>query len=332
MRTTGMPGQPLTPTSRCMSSNPSPASGWGRSAQARGENGWQVAVRLLRLSPGGPRRQAPSVTVPARAAGLSSSRRASCRRAKTTVKSAPCGRVLRMALRATLECDLPRQRTGIYQEDVPNSTRLLRAMTRGVVPLPFCGTCRLARCRCLPCLLAGQTALTPSANPPGKHGLHHSHLPLPHGRAMANQAGRFVLRLLIPGLRCPTASARRHSPGFERTPAQSQADSIVMEAIAGRRCQATVDGRGPPQCGMAMGTGLAGFWPDSSVQRRQMLRNAEQRSGRSRTQWLVSKSACRSLRICEYRSDGPGWTAARIGAGGLGDSLRIWPLVCVPFI
>jgi hypothetical protein len=38
------------------------------------------------------------------------------------------------------------------------------------------------------------------------------------------------------------------------------------------------------------------------------------------------------LRICECRSDGPGWTAARIGAGGLGDSLRIWPLVCVPFI
>ena len=28
---------------------------------------------------------------------------------------------------------------------------------------------------------------------------------------------------------------------------------------------------------------------------------------------------------------GPGWTAARIGAGGLGDSLRIWPRVCVPF-
>jgi hypothetical protein len=29
---------------------------------------------------------------------------------------------------------------------------------------------------------------------------------------------------------------------------------------------------------------------------------------------------------------GSGWTAARIGVGGLGDSLRIWPLVGVPFI
>ena len=27
----------------------------------------------------------------------------------------------------------------------------------------------------------------------------------------------------------------------------------------------------------------------------------------------------------------PGWIAVRIGVGGLGDSLRIWPLVCVPF-
>jgi len=32
-----------------------------------------------------------------------------------------------------------------------------------VVPLPLGGTRRLARCCCLPCLLAGQTALTPSA-------------------------------------------------------------------------------------------------------------------------------------------------------------------------
>jgi len=49
------------------------------------------------------------VTAPARAARPSSSRRALCRRARITVKSAPYGRVLRMALRATLECDLPRQ-------------------------------------------------------------------------------------------------------------------------------------------------------------------------------------------------------------------------------
>ena len=55
---------------------------------------------------------------------------------------------------------------------------LLRAVTRGVPPLPLCGPRRLTRCRCLPCLLTSQTALTPSANPPGKPGLHHSHLPL----------------------------------------------------------------------------------------------------------------------------------------------------------
>jgi hypothetical protein len=29
---------------------------------------------------------------------------------------------------------------------------------------------------------------------------------------------------------------------------------------------------------------------------------------------------------------GSGWTAARIGVGGLGDSLRIWPPVGVPFV
>ena len=205
----------------------------------------------MRLSWGGPRRQAPSVTVPARAAGLSSSRRASCRRAKTTVKSAPCGRVLRMALRATLECDLPRQRTGIYQEDVPNSTRLLRAMTRGVVPLRLCVTRRLTCCRCLPCLLASQTALTPSANPPGKPVLHHSHLPLVHGRAMASHAGRFA----APPADSPACDARRRQRAgtvqVSSVRSRSEADSIVKEAIAGCWCQATVDGRWP----------LSAAWP-----------------------------------------------------------------------
>src|SRR5690242_1249997 len=68
--------------------------------------------------------------------------------------------------------------------------RPLRAVTCGVVPLRLCVTRRLTRCRCLPFLLASQTALTPSANPLGKPGLHHAHLPLLHGRAMASQAGR----------------------------------------------------------------------------------------------------------------------------------------------
>jgi hypothetical protein len=51
-------------------------------------------------------------------------------------------------------------------------------VTRWAVPLPLCGTCRLTRCRCLLFLLASQTALTPSADPLGKPGPHHSHLPL----------------------------------------------------------------------------------------------------------------------------------------------------------
>jgi hypothetical protein len=56
-------------------------------------------------------------------------------------------------------------KTGTYQEDVPNSTRLLPVFARGVIPVTFCGTRCLTCCRCLPCLLASQTALTP----PGKH-------------------------------------------------------------------------------------------------------------------------------------------------------------------
>ena len=77
---------------------------------------------------------------------------------------------------------------------------LLRAVTRGVIPLPLGGTRRLARCRCLLRLLAGQTALTPSADPSGKPGLHHSHLPLFHGRAMASQAGRVAAPPADPGM------------------------------------------------------------------------------------------------------------------------------------
>ena len=73
---------------------------------------------------------------------------------------------------------------------IGNSPGPLRAVTGGVVPLPLGGPRRLTRCRRLPCLLASQTALTPSAKPPGKPGLHHAHLPLFHGRAMASQAGR----------------------------------------------------------------------------------------------------------------------------------------------
>jgi hypothetical protein len=48
----------------------------------------------------------------ARAGRPSSSRAASCRRAEITVKTARCARALAVALRASLECDLPRQDPG----------------------------------------------------------------------------------------------------------------------------------------------------------------------------------------------------------------------------
>ena len=50
------------------------------------------------------------------AAGPSSTRRAFSRRARSS-KCARCARVLRMALRATLDCDLPRQDLGTYPQD-----------------------------------------------------------------------------------------------------------------------------------------------------------------------------------------------------------------------
>ena len=96
----------------------------------------------------------------------------------------------------------------------------LRAVTGGVVPLPLCGTLRLPRCRCLSCLLACQTALTPSANPPGKPGLHHVHLPLLHGRAMASQAGRVAAPPADPRLVMPanvSAQAQSRFQAYART-------------------------------------------------------------------------------------------------------------------
>ena len=116
---------------------------------------------------------------------------------------------------------------------------LLRAMTRGVVPLPFGSTCRLTRCRCLPCLLASPTALTPSANPLSKPGLHHSHLPLPHGRAMASQAGRFAPPA-DPGLAMPanvSAQAQSRIRAYARAESGRQyrqgSDSGLMVSSEG---------------------------------------------------------------------------------------------------
>jgi hypothetical protein len=71
-----------------------------------------------------PPRNAPTVTAPVRTAGPPSSHRAFCRRVKITVKSARCARVLRMALRATPDCDLPRQDPAPIRRTGADSTRL----------------------------------------------------------------------------------------------------------------------------------------------------------------------------------------------------------------
>ena len=75
----------------------------------------------------------------------------------------------------------------------------------GVVPLRLCVTRRLTCSRCLPFLLASQTALTPPVDPLGQPGLHHAHLPLLHGRAMASPAGRVAAPPADP----PACDARR---------------------------------------------------------------------------------------------------------------------------
>ena len=75
---------------------------------------------------------------------------------------------------------------------------------------------------------------------------------------------------------------------------------------------------------------LAGFWPHNGAQRCRLLRIAEQHSSRSTDVWPGSRCIRNSLRICECCSGGSGWTAARIGSGAPGDSLRIWPLCACP--
>ena len=47
-------------------------------------------------------------------------------------------------------------------------------VTHWVRPPRLCGTCSLTCCRCLPCLLTNEAALTPAANPPSDPSLHHS--------------------------------------------------------------------------------------------------------------------------------------------------------------
>jgi len=85
-------------------------------------------------------------------------------------------------------------------------------MTRGVPPLRLRSSFGLARRRCLPCLLANQTALTPSAKPPGKPGLHHSDLPLLSSKSHSDPGSPTPLhRLLVPACDAPAVSARTES-------------------------------------------------------------------------------------------------------------------------
>lgn len=97
---------------------------------------------------------------------------------------------------------------------------LSRAVTGGVPPLRLRSTCGLPRRRCLPFLLANQTALTPSAQPPGKPGLHHfspslAFMDEPWRSGLANSTA--------PPTGPPACDAHRrprgHSRGVTRTPA-----------------------------------------------------------------------------------------------------------------
>jgi len=97
---------------------------------------FRVTVRawapLAALRPSGPRRRRRAsrprspphrlgaATVSAKRASCKSgpsSRRSSVKPGKIPVKSASCARVLRMTLRATLDCDLPRHSVGAYRKD-----------------------------------------------------------------------------------------------------------------------------------------------------------------------------------------------------------------------
>jgi hypothetical protein len=100
-------------------SQPRP-SGWGAYGQG-------AAARPVRPAPVG--RRSPSLRTrddrAARAPGRAVLRApGSLSPRKLTLKDATCGRVLRTALRAALDRELPRQDLGTYQEDGPKSCRL----------------------------------------------------------------------------------------------------------------------------------------------------------------------------------------------------------------
>ncbi len=99
---------------------------------------------------------------------------------------------------------------GLAQRLAGPTPGLLRAVARGVVPLPLGGARRLAGCRCLLCLLTGQAALTPSADPPGKPGLHHAHLPLFMEESWRARPAASLLCLRIPACDAADVSVQAH--------------------------------------------------------------------------------------------------------------------------
>ncbi len=93
-------------------SQPRP-SGW--EAYGRGTAAGRAAPHP---SAGGPRRYAAAMTRAARAPGRAVLHASGILSpGKLTPKGAPCGRVLRTALRAALDRELPRQDRGAYPED-----------------------------------------------------------------------------------------------------------------------------------------------------------------------------------------------------------------------
>src|SRR5579863_3325008 len=114
--------------------------GWGREAPRRGRGG-SVAASFGRWPCGRGGCPAPLATDPPwrmPAVSLAGTPADATARPlalgillprKITVKSAPYGRVLRMALRATLECDLPRQDLGTYRGDGLKSILLVPVMS-----------------------------------------------------------------------------------------------------------------------------------------------------------------------------------------------------------
>jgi hypothetical protein len=90
------------------------------------------------------------------------------------------------------------------------------------VPLHLCVTLRLTSCRCLPCLLASQTALTPSANPLGKPRLH-------------ADVGEYHK----PGVsRRSSEAARMARHDSKRTPARMEAAGVADAATSMSSCPA----------------------------------------------------------------------------------------------